>query len=328
MIWLALVATASAEPRTDAALVWQAPAACPDAAEVRARIERRLGVPIDRAVHGITVDIAPDATSGGAGRASRFVARIDLRGVPGANEVRVLTSARCDELTDAVAVVIARIAADSRASAAGERGAGDRGAGDHGAGDRGAGDRGAEARGVRGAAGLAAAAPRVWGGGIQTLGVSGIGAQPRVGLGGSLSAYVRHGSAFAELAEARWLPSTRFLHPGAPGRVDIRLAATGLRVGWGPEAVPLRVWIAGELGSVEGEGVALVDGHVGAEMWAGAGAGVGVAWPMARLVRLVGVVEAVVPFQRPRLTLQDGTEVYRTELATARCGLGLEVGWR
>lgn len=121
-IWLVLAATAHAEPRTDAALVWQAPATCPDAGEVRARIERRLGMPIDRAVHGIEVAIEPEAGDGSGGTARRFVARIDLRGVTVANEVRVLTSGRCDELTDAVAVVIARLAAELRQPPAEDRG--------------------------------------------------------------------------------------------------------------------------------------------------------------------------------------------------------------
>jgi hypothetical protein len=302
-IWLVLVAAAHAEPRSDAALVWQAPADCPDAREVRVRIERRLGMPIERAVHGIEVAIEPEAGDLG-GAARRFVARIDLRGLTVANEVRVLTSARCDELTDAVAVVIARLAAERRQPPA-------------------------EDRAVR----LAVqppvtVAPREWGGGVRTLGLSGVGAQPRVGLGGELAGYVRHESVVAEVALARWLPSSRFLHPGAPGRVDIRLDVTALRLGWGPEALPLRGWIAGELGSVEAQGVGLNDDHVGAARWVGVGAGVGVAWPMAPLVRLVGVVEAVVPVQRPRFMLVDGTEVYRPEPATARCGLGLEVGWR
>src|SRR5207244_1182802 len=88
-IWIALLATATAhaEPRGEAGLIWQAPATCPG--DVRARIERRLGMPIDRAVRGIEVDITPGDDHG-------FVARIDLRGAAVANEVRVVTSARCD----------------------------------------------------------------------------------------------------------------------------------------------------------------------------------------------------------------------------------------
>jgi hypothetical protein len=300
--WFAFVATARAEPRTDAGLVWQAPSTCPDGVEVRARIERRLGMPIDRAVHGIEVEIASEGGGGGGPRS--FVARIDLRGVTVANEIRVLSSARCDELTDAVAVVIARVAMENRQPPD-------------------------EDRSVR----IAVHAPepeppQVWGGGVRTLGISGVGAQPRVGVGGELAAYARHQALYAELAQQWWLPSSRTLHSGAPGRVDIRLQATALRLGWGPASLPLRGWVAGELGSIEGKGIALNNDHIGTAMWVGVGGGVGVAWPMTPRVRLVGVIEVAVPFQRPRFVLQDGTDIYRPDQATARCGLGLEVGWQ
>lgn len=299
VVGLGLGTTARAEPRTDAGLVWQAPGACPDAGEVRARIERRLGMPIDRMVHGIEVEIAPDH---GDGRG--FVARIDLRGVTVANEVRVLTSARCEELTDAVAVVIVRLAMEVRAPVTAD----------------------AHPR-------LAVQAPparvmHAWGGGLRLVGVSGVGALPGVALGGELGVYGRHRAMFLELAEARWRHSPQVLQPGAPGRVDVSLRATALRFGWGPEDVPLRVWLGGELGSIEGEGVALNEVHVGTATWASAGAGIGVTWPMTPHVHVVGLFEVAVPVQRARFVLQDGTEVFRPDVATARCGLGLEVGWR
>lgn len=303
-IWLALVATAYAEPRTDAGLVWQAPVTCPDAGEVRARIERRLGMSIDRAVHGIEVDIA----AGGDGKDRSFVAHIDLRGVTVANEVRVLTSARCDELTDAVAVIIARIAAENRQPAREQRQPIDR-------------------PGIMTYA-PSPAAPHKWGGGIRALGVSGIGALPRVSLGGELAAYGRRNSMFAELAGARWLPSRRVLLTGAPGGVDISLGVLSARFGWGPEDLPLRAWISGELGSIRGEGIALNNAQIGSSTWGGVGAGFAVAWPMTPHARLVGVVETVVPLQRARFVLQDGAEVYRPSPATVRSGLGLEIGWR
>ncbi len=301
-IWLALVATASAEPRTDAGLVWQAPAVCPDAGEVRARIERRLGMPIERAVHGIVVDIAPSDD----GLAHGFVARIDLRGITVANEVRVLTSTRCDELTDAVAVIIARLAAENR------RPPGE--------------PRVERARVV--ADTPPPVPPRAWGGGVRALGISGIGALPRVGVGGELAAYARVRSLFAELAGARWLPSRRVLQAGTPGGVDVRMEVMSVRLGWGPGDLPLRAWVAGELGSVQGKGIALDDAQVGSAMWTGAGAGFAVAWPMTPHTRLIGIIEAVMPLQRARFVLQDGAEVYRPAVATVRCGLGLEVGWR
>jgi hypothetical protein len=299
--WLALAGTVSAEPRTESGLTWDAPVACPDVGEVRARIERRLGSPLESVVHGVAVEVTPD----GDGSARRFVARIDLRAVTVANEVRVLTSARCDELTDAVAVVIARIASEKREAERAER-----------------------AEPVRIAMyERPEPAPRMWGGGMRALGVSGVGAMPGIGLGGELAAYLRRRELFLELAGARWLPSSQVLYMGSADRVDISLYLAMLRVGWGPERLPLRGWISAELGSLYGRGVVFDSGPGDSSRWFGFGGGFGVAWPMSPHTRLIGFVEAVLPLQRAQFVL-DRAEVYRPDVATARCGFGLEVGWR
>jgi len=295
VILVALAATARAEPPTDAALVWQAPNSCPEVTEIRARIERRLGRPMEQAVHGIAVEIALEDR--------RFVARIDLRAVTVENEVRVLTSARCDELADAVAVVIARIAAE------------------HGGPE--------EVRAAPRIA-LAVAPPEArsrWGGGLRLEGVSGIGALPRIGLGGELAAYVQRDTAYVELSATRWMPSARFLHAGAPGRVDVRIDAAMLRVGYRSRRLPLRGWLSGEVGSVRGEGVALDDMQAGDGRWIALGGGFGVAWSMTRRARLVGVLETLVPLERARFLLSDGGLVFRPDAITVRTGLGIEVGW-
>jgi hypothetical protein len=288
-IWLALVTTAYAQPHTDAGVVWRAPASCPDGDEVRARVERRLGLPIDgrseSVVHGISVEISIE----GAGRERRFVARIDLRGVALSNEVRVLTSERCDELADAVAVVVARHAAENRRTPAALR----------------------VAPAEIALPVLPPAAPRRWGGGIRTLGISGIGALPGVAVGGELAGYLRRRSVLVELTGTRWRRNQA-----------VRLDILALRIGWRPEELPLRAWIAGELGTVEGI-TSDASGN-----WRGIGAGFGVAWPMSRYARLVGVIEVVAPLDRERFLLRDGAEMYRPDLVAVRSGLGLEVGWQ
>lgn len=311
LLWLALAATAWAE-RTEGGLVWRAPPACPDVGEVQARIERRLGAPLESVVHGVEVEIAPD----GAGNERRFVARIDLRAVTVANEIRVLTSARCDELTDAVAVVIARVASERRQLA--ERA------------ERQVAERQVAERREPERIAAHEAPPRLartWGGGVRALGVSGVGAIPGIGVGGEIAAFVRRRSLFVEVGGARWLPSPRVLYMGASWRVDVGLLVAIARLGWGPERLPLRGWISAELGSIDGQGIPFDDRPVGAR-WTGVGGGFGVAWPMTRYTRLVGFMEVVAPLQRAQFVLQHGTEVYRPEVATARCGLGLEVGWR
>jgi hypothetical protein len=293
-------AVAHAEPAGDAALIWQAPGNCPDAAEVRARIERRLGASVGRLARGIQIDVEVSRDGG----VPRFVARIDLRGVAGRDEVRVLTSARCDELTDAVAVVVARIATEASQPPAELRA-------DHPS-----------------APSPPPVAPRAWGAGLRVMGISGIGVVPGVGVAGELAGYLRARSLVVELAGTRWLPSPHFLQPEAPGHVEVSLAAVALRVGWGPEHLPLRAWLEGELGAMDGKGISLDEPRIGHARWIGAGAGFAVAWPMTPHARLVGTIELVVPVQQARFVLQDGSEIYRPGVATARSGLGLEVGWR
>lgn len=338
---------ARAEPIGDAALLWQAPDSCPDAAEVRARIARRLGAPVDRVVHGVAVEVAVERD----GRELRYVARIDLRGLRaagrpasdsteaaesgagGANragdaggatrsdtagagpaprapdaEVRVLTSAHCDELTDAVAVVIARITAEAAAPTGTSAG---------------------ELRAERPAASVATPVGRPsWGAGLRVVALSGIGAMPGVSVGGELAGYVRARWLLAELAGMTWLHSVSFLRAGAPARIDVSLALAALRIGWGPEQLPLRAWLAAELGALRGEGVALDDPRVGTSPWVAVGTGFAVAWPMFEHARLVGAIEILAPLSRARFVLQDGSEVYRPGPVAVRSGLGLEVGWR
>jgi len=295
---------ARAEPSSDAALIWQAPDSCPDSREVRARIERRLGAPVERVVRGVAVDVAIQRD----GREARYVARIDLRGLRGKNgradaaEIRELTSARCDELTDAVAVVIARIAAE-------------------------AGPVAGELRAERAAVPTVPAAPQV-GAGLRMLGLSGIGAMPGVSVGGEVSGYVRARWLVAELVGMNWLRSASVVHLGAPARVDVSLALATLRLGWGPEHLPLRAWLGGELGALRGAGVALEDPRIGTGRWIAVGTGFAVAWPIFTHARLVGAIEVAVPLSRPRFVLQDGSEVYRPGPAAVRSGLGVEVGWR
>lgn len=292
----AMVGGARGEPHAEAALVWQAPGGCPDSAEVVARIEGRLGLPLERAVHGVAVEIAVENR--------RFVARIDLRAITVANEMRVLSSERCDELADAVAVVIARIAAEQRAA-----------------------DEVRAPQAVRMEQPAPAAPPARWGGGVRLQTISGIGTLPGVGLGGELAGHVRRHEWYAELSAARWMPQSRFLHVGAPGRVDVRLDALALRVGYQSQRLPLRGYVTGEVGSVIGEGVSLDFAEMGNARWVAVGGGFAVAWGMTRHLRLVGVLETLVPLERARFLLQDGGVIFRPDPLAVRSGLGFEVGW-
>ena len=311
-LWLALGLGAGAAA-ADAGFAWHAPPGCPDADEVRRRVEHRHGAPLEGAVHGIEIAIARDR--GG------FVATIDARALTVANDVRTLRAPRCDALADAIAVIVARLASEVRGS--------DR-ARAVTAFDRDRDDRpppfAVAPMGVRVRSSVPARPGGVppWGGGARVLAVSGVGALPRVNLGGELAIYVRRQAAFVELAAARWMPQAAPLEVTNP---PVTLDIATMRAGWRPEHVPLRAWLAGELGAVRGAGMASADRGAPTGRWAALGAGFGVAWSMAVHARLVGTIEIAVPIERGRYWVEHGAELYRPSAAAARCAFGLEVGW-
>ena len=315
---LALVAfavPAAAEP----AFGWHAPASCPRADEVRARVERRLGGPIDGAVHGIEIDITRDG--------SGFVAHIDARALTVANDVRTLRSAKCSALADAIAVIVARLASEARKAevitvaqmlpaAPTTVAIVD---------TRGPEEDDQASRVVRV---LPAKTGRRWGGGMRALALSGIGALPQINVGAELAGYVRREEYFGEIALSRWVPQSARFDPGAPARVEVSLDVIALRGGWGPEQLPIRAWLLTEVGRMQGEGVAVLDPQTGSSSWIALGGGFGVAWPMAPHARLVGTFEVAVPLQRTTFMLRNGADLYEPSAVAARCALGLELGWR
>jgi len=320
-----------------APFVWQAPAGCPDAADVRTRIERRLGASLDASVHGIEITVARERGA--------FVAHIDARALTVANDVRTLRSRRCDELADAVAVIVARLASEARdrtdrgpdvehlasmvpaartpdaaRSADAARIALD--ADYEGERER-AGSQGLVYRAPRASTG-----PRRWGAGLHLTGLSGVGALPQLNLGAELAAYVRRLDRFVELGAGVWVPQSAPLNAGAPARVEVSLQVITVRAGWGPRELPLRAWLTAEVGRIQGIGVAVDDPRAGSSRWTALGGGFNVGWPMSPLARLVGAVELMIPLERTVFMLDDGRDLYQPSSATARCSLGLEVGWK
>lgn len=306
---VAIVMGSAASVAADPA--WQAPAACPDAAAVRERIEARLGRTLDDAD-----DVEIDVEKSG----KRYIAHVDLAAVTVANDVRTVSSTRCDDLADAVAVIVARAAGERRRPMK------------HVVPDRSVAPkptlamRDADDPTPEIVATVEAPHVRVWSFDVRISGVSGIGVIPQVGLGGELAVSLRHKSALAEVAETRWMMSAAQLHGGAPARVDVGLEATALRLGWRPPAMPLRGWASVEGGSMYGTGVQLESSQLGSGRWIAAGAGFGVAWPINRWVRLVGTTEIMIGIERVKFSLGDGMTVYAPSAASARATCGLEVG--
>ncbi len=330
---LALGKRAWAEPRValvedaSAGFVWRAPGACPDAANVKSRAEQRLGGALDGNLHGIEIEITRER--GG------FIARIDARAITVANDVRTLRSRRCDALADAVAVVLARLASEVRSSrkttvpietrtialVAPAPAATTAALAHHDDSD----DDMSDQRIVD--EGPAPKRARRWGMGMHVLALSGVGALPQVNLGGELSVFVRRAEKFASLGVSRWVPQNARLAPGAPGGVDVKLDTLTLRGGWGPAKVPIRAWLLGEIGQLQGTGVGVDDERTATARWLALGAGMGVGWPMSQHARLVGTFEIAVPLERPRFMLDGGSDLFQPGAAAARCAFGLEVGW-
>ena len=297
MICVAVLALA-APARAD--FSWEAPAVCPKADAMRARIA------------GDVPDFQVDITR----ERGEFVARLVV-----GDEVRNLSARRCDDLADAVAVIVARLAREHRElrvaiaeipmppapPAVPEF------------------DLEMPAVYMRG---LAAHASSRWGGGARLMGLSGVGAVPEVGLGVELAGFIRHDDAFVEIAGARWGTGGTLVNEGAPARVAVGLDLLALRAGWGPERLPIRVWGTVERGSMSGEGYQLGDPRFGSGTWTAIGTGFGVAWPMFPNARLVGSFEVAVPVQRPSFVLESGEMVYQPSFMTARVAFGLEVGWK
>ena len=318
--------TAVAEPN-ELGLAWQAPASCPDAASVRARIESRLGHSLDDETVSPEMDLGIDVAI--ARDHDHFVARIDLAAVTVATDVRTLTSSRCDELADAVAVIIARVTSEHRARKAVARVAPTPVAAPAHPPIVVAGrDTDDEAVEVHHDAPVIPPPPRLWSIGVRLSGVSGVGVVPQVGLGAEVALTVRHRSTLAEIGETSWLATSADVHLAMPTRVDIGLDVTSTRIGWRPEELPLRAWAIAEVGSMQGSGSGLANPLTGSGRWVAAGAGFGVAWQMTRWARLVGSTEVLGAFERVRFSLGDGVVVFAPSPVSARATCGIEVGWQ
>jgi hypothetical protein len=282
-------------------LAWRAPDGCPDAGSLRARIEQRLERSLDDVVIGVEVDVALTAGS--------YVARVDLRAMTVANDVRTLKSKRCSELADAVAVIVSRVASDAIAR------------------KRVAAREDLQKQFVVDPA-PPAAKPRLWSVGARLSAVSGIGIIPKVGGAAELAIVVRRANFLAELAGTRWLDSFAQFHDGAPAVVDVLLDTAAARAGWRPLHLPLRAWAAVEMGMMDGASNTLPSEQFDSGRWIAAGFGFGVAWQMNKWLRLVGTNETMLAIDRMRFKTGNGMIVYAPSPMSFRAAVGVEIGWQ
>ncbi len=310
----------SPAPAPSLSLSWRAPTACPNASDVHARIARRLDPTTSST--SIDLDIAVDVTAVGVGRTAGYRARIHL-----SEGTRTLSAARCTDLADAVAVIVARLVHDAQRA------------------------RANQPRSIEALDNIPAFAttpnevphlpsappavesgditpgthPDAWGGGVRLLALSGIGITTKVDYGGELAGYVRRHELYAEVGYARWAAQPTVVQSDIAA-VDIGVSMLALRGGWVSRRMPLRAWLGLELGSMRGDGAGISDPRSG--RWTAIASGFGVGWPMSAHAYLVGTFEVAASLERTRFMLLDGNEIYQPSPASARCALGLEVTWR
>jgi hypothetical protein len=281
---------------------WRAPLECPTSGDVRERIDRRLGSGSIDEITDIDVLVTRDKRG--------FAAHILSLGTTG--QGRSLEAMKCDELADAVAVVVARLATDARAAN--------------------------EVRSTRRKNDLAKDVVSTrcvfpdrhaerWNGGMRALALSGIGMTPHVGVGGDISGFVQRGNKFVEVGYARWVERPLQMFPGDNGSVELGTQLFAVRGGWASTRMPLRAWGGVETGTMHGVGATLnrqqPDGR-----WVALSAGFGVGWPMSPRTRLVGTFEVAAALQRATFTFMDGTEISEPAPLSARSAIGLEVAFR
>lgn len=300
LLVLVLSGTATAD------VTWTAPRGCPSAADVRAKVTNRLGeLSLD--------DVAIDVTVTRAG--GKFSAAIDAGELSGNG--RSLTAAKCSELADAVALIVARLASEAVRE---------------------------KPPAPTTIPAMPVAAPRTeeltltlpveqphgaaWTAGFRALALTGIGMTPEVGVGADVSAFLQRDTTFVEVGYARWVPRPMQILATADGAVQFDLQLVAARIGWASTKMPLRGWGGLEVGQMHGAGAALRTPESGVGRWVAISSGFGVGWPISPRTRLVGTFEVAVPVQRAKFQFMDGSEVREPAPISARSALGLEVAWR
>jgi hypothetical protein len=287
--WLLVMAVVAYATPAIAGLVWYAPPGCPDEHALRLAIARRLEQPLERVV--LSIDVRVEEADAG------FVAHIDVHGA--VEDTRTLTSVSCADLTDAAAIVIARLATEARAS-------------------------------VRSRPLPPLPIPHAterWDAGGKLAGVIGTGRAPDLGEAIELGAWAARGPFELELGGQRWRSGRAYLDTTQSAGVELALTLAVMRAGIRLRG-PMRVWAALEIGSLGGTGFGVAAARSPSERWLATGAGFGLATPLSAHVRAIAGLETDVVLDRVQFMVDTGAALYRAPPVTARLGLGIEVGWR
>jgi len=269
---------------------WTAPSECPDATSIEARIDERLGGQLD-AGHHISVVIERDG--------AELTATIEI---DEATAPRTLTGATCAELSDAVVVIVARLAAEQHAPRPAPPPA----------------PLPAPPRPV--AVVAAVTAEPDWRFGARLSSVGAVGLLPGVGLAAELAGVVEHGPWSGELAVTQWATAHQDVMATDASRLDVGLRALSIRAGWRVGPLPVRLAFVGEAGSMSGHAASS-----GSATWLAVGAGVAAWWQVTPRWRVVAGGEGDLARDRARFVLSDGTTEYSPAWSSLRGTLGVEV---
>jgi hypothetical protein len=279
---LGLVVAVGSAAEAGTLVRWAAPEQCPTSADVDARVAHRVGS--DRNVAPIEVTVH----AGPAG----FTAEL--------GDTRTLSSASCDELANAVALIVARMVLEEPVAIEPPRVV------------------------VAAPIVIAPPSPPAWHVGARLSAASGLGAQPGLGIGGELAVPITWRDWFVEPAGALWKRSSADASGGA---VDVALRTATLRIGARLPELPIRAWVAADLGELRGEGEQFMGDRSGAGGWFGLGVGASFAWYLGDRYAVVAGGEALAAVVRPTFELATGDVVYQPSAVAGRLTIGVEASW-
>jgi hypothetical protein len=320
---------------------WRAPARCPDAEEVRFRMERAIGMPL---AHAAPLRFTVTAEARGA----RYLASVEVTPSPDAAEHRrELTASSCTELVDVVTIAVA-LALGHADAAPGADAAPDLTA----TARPGPGLARAAAVGARSEPSPPAPAPQPngsaldtaehgmqsggtrarWSPGIGVWLLGDSGSLPEPGLGLALDARLRH-RRWVLRATGAWywtqhvaLPELALPAPGADlglltGALSACLTPLSAVRGDSLEVLGCAGW---EIGRTSGEGTGVQQPRSAAALWSAPKLDLGASIGVWGDLRLGAMLTLALPLARENFVLTDLGEVHRPPGAVGRAALGLE----
>jgi hypothetical protein len=277
-----VTASARAQPE------WSAPEGCPDAEEFRARVEQHRDAPVEALPARVVITVAADG---------RWQARVMTE-----HGTRAIDGARCDEVADAAALVVALMLEEAEEPEEEEE--------EEESGSEAASTSvGAKAEGT----GFHLA--------VRTLAGGDMGSLPHATPALATGVALARGPLEVELLGTITAESEAQLPSELDAGGDIRLMFISARACYHRSVA---LCAGGELGSMDGQGFGVVKARGGNSRWLAVTVGIGYRVQLADSVSVFGRIDGVLPIARPRFVLADSTEVHTPAALGGRGYLGLE----